>query len=220
MKRVLTCSVFAVSLLMPVFAQSQQTPDEQQQLAEFGVYGGAALDNVQSDVDEFDDVATAQPGFSAGVQGLWQLANVFLVQSELGFARRGWDMSGNALGQNFDGDYTFSYLELPVMLGATASVVEGIRPKLMVGPHANYFLDGSRDGGPDPFTSGDDIDGDSVNDLQFGVTGAVGANFEIGRMTFTGDIRYKRNLTGVFEATGQVDSIEQESWQLTLGFLF
>lgn len=220
MKRLLTCAVFAVGLLsLPAFAGAQ---DFERETIQYGVVGGINLNNVQSDLNRFDDVSNAMVGYQAGIQGAWRFAGVLSLNPELVFSRRGWDTEGNVFGQSRSLNYNFSYMELPVLLSASAEVIDGVRPKLFAGPHAALFLDGSAEGGENLFGGqGSDIDGDQINDLQFGVTGGIGANFDVGNLTLTSDVRYQRNVTGIFENTPEnVDSVEHESWQLTLGFLF
>ena len=220
MKRLVTLAVFVVGFLAPAVGAAQATNG--------GIIGGPGLTGIYADSDEFGDATDAVAGYSIGLQGTYGFASILDLTPEILFSRRGWETEGTVAGQDLSNEYGVSYLEVPVLLRLALPLGGVLAPKIMAGPHAALFIDGTRDANAEddfPFLGGEgrsDITSEDVNDLQFGFTAAVGLDVELPSAVFTSDVRYVRNLTGVFDPgeEGIEDNVYHESWQLMLGVMF
>lgn len=214
MKRLVPSLCLVVGLVVPSFGTAQEVGG--------GVIGGPALTNVAAEDDGFGDISGARVGYSFGLQGAYDFANILEVAPEVLFSRRGWTSDGAFEGADIDSDYGFSFLEIPLLVRLALPLGDVMAPKLFVGPHGGLFIDGSRDASSDELFIGDeadDIDSEDVHDLQFGLTVGAGVDFELPTAVFTTDIRYMRNLTSVFEESGE-DDVFLQSWQVMVGVIF
>ena len=218
MKRLVTLAVLVVGLSVPAVGAAQATNG--------GIIGGPGLTGIYADSDELGDATDSVAGYSLGLQGTYGFASILELTPEILFSRRGWETEGTVAGRDLSHEYGISYLEVPVLVRLAIPLGGVIAPKVMAGPHAALFIDGTRDANVSgPFLSGEgqtDIDSEDVNDLQFGFTAAAGLDVELPAVVFTTDVRYVRNLTGVFDPDDEDidDNVYHESWQLMLGVMF
>ncbi|NND71655.1 MAG: PorT family protein [Rhodothermales bacterium] len=138
--------------------------------------------------------------FSGGFSFNARFFNSIAVQPELIYVVKGAKtdnifQSGEPTG--FEGIFSFSYLDFPVLLMLTPQTRTRIHPKVFAGPHLSYQLDASIEQ-IDPNSGNSASESvDTIPDTDLGLVFGGGADVEIRGELVTFDIRYiwsKKNL--------------------------
>jgi hypothetical protein len=137
--------------------------------AQFGIKGGVNFSNIVGgdDRDNIDD-ENVLTSFHVGIFTQVGLSDVFYIQPELLYTRKGTELDLGAIG---DTQLNLDYLELPIMF--RIEVLETIN--LEAGPYAAYLLNSkiTNDNSSGAF----ELDTDDFRKLDYGL--AIGAGFDL-----------------------------------------
>ena len=200
--------------------------DEFTQEARFGLIGGPALTSLTADDEQFQDASDPLIRYSLGLHGEYTFYGGIGVALEWLFSRRGWETEGNIGPRNLDAAYEFSYFDFPLLLQLGVPIGESVVPRVVVGPHASVFIDGSRGtetAGPFIDEAGMDIDREDVHEVLFGLTAGLGLQFDLPDGAITFDLRYMHHFTDVFADPvddDEDDNVRHRGALMMFGFLF
>lgn len=142
-------------------------------------------------------------GFAIGFPVEIPLSDLFSIQPELNFVQKGYSVEAfNIGGFGSDFDYTYNYLEVPVL--AKLNLGSGnFKFQVMAGPYAalgvgeiNESIDGE-EGGSYTYTDY------GAKKFDFGAQGGVGCSFDVGSMRLFTDARYMFGLGQVSDNSAE-----------------
>lgn len=147
------------------------------------------------------DHTTSRVDFAGGLEGEYQVTDLFSLSAGLMYSRQGYKMEDlkASLGpfeKTYEGDsWKPSYLNIPIM--ANVYVVKGLAVKLGIQP--GFMVD-------------KDDAGDGVNTFDFSIP--VGVSYEYSNVVL--DARYNWGLTKLHDNVDSKNSV----FQITLGYKF
>jgi hypothetical protein len=179
----LTASLFLFSgMITSTFAQSPVS---------FGLKGGVNLANLNG--DNFSD-ADVRSGLNIGVVLEFSLPlSPIGIESGLYYSQKG--ASNEDLGVT--STLKTDYLEVPVLAKLSFGPPGPIKPHLLAGPYLGFLLNSEAVEESGGASSTIDFK-DSTNDVDFGLTGGIGLDVNMGLATLSLQARYSLGLTEVY----------------------
>ncbi|MEP0548162.1 MAG: porin family protein [Rhodothermales bacterium] len=161
-----------------------------------GVRAGLNLATLYGDdVDE----AGNRTGFSGGLFLTYNLTPVFAIQPEILFSAKGAEIDADGSSPMGVGEreYTFGYLELPMLARVNVPVQSPARPYLVAGPSLGIKLYGELDE--------EDLD-ETLKGSDLGMVVGGGLDFNLGARKLVLDARYTFGLNDVFDVSGDPEA--------------
>lgn len=149
----------------------------------------------------YGDYAKARVDFAGGLEGEYQVSDIFSLSAGLMYSRQGYKVKDNVAGLS-DKDWKPSYLNVPVL--ANVYVVPGLAVKLGVQP--GFMVDKDKDG----------YKGE-VNTFDLSIP--VGLSYEYNNFVLDG--RYNWGVTKINKHSVKgFDDTRNSVFQITLGYKF
>ena len=181
-------------VMMAVMAVAALTANAQQPAGSFSLQPKAGLNVTSLSGDGYK----AKAGFTAGVEGMYQIVDKFGVSAAVMYSMQG------AKVKNIDAKLNYGYINIPILANYYVvkglAVKAGIQPGFMVSAKEKY--------------------GDFSHDIKdgckkFDFTIPVGVSYEIANVVF--DARYNFGLTKTIK---NVDKHKNGVFQFTVGYKF
>jgi len=194
---VLACaSVF----ILPVMAQAGGK-------IAFGAKGAFAISNHWSTKEKGDGYSvesSTKNGFSAGVSASLALTNIFKLQPELHYVKKGSKQTVTV--PNFPyGDinvtYKLDYLEIPLLLNAYPFRLRKLKPHTSIGPYVAFLLSSKYDF-ENQFLPDFEKDIEGIKETDFGIVFGTGIDYYAGLVGFSFDYRYSMGFVDLTLPTG------------------
>jgi hypothetical protein len=148
-----------------------------------------------------DDVseAGARTGFSGGLFLTYSLTPIVAIQPEILFSAKGAEIDRDGFSPMGVGEreYTFGYLELPMLARVNVPLRSAARPYLIAGPALAIKLYGDLDE--------EDL-GESLKGSDLGVVVGGGLDVGLGARRVVLDARYTFGLNDVFDVVGDPEA--------------
>lgn len=179
-------------IMMAVMAVAALSANAQQEAGSFSLQPKVGLNVSKITGDGYKTKA----GFTAGVEGMYQIADQFGLSAALMYSMQGFKIDGD------DKAYNMHYLNIPIL--ANYYVVKGLAIKAGVQPG---FLVGAKHDG-NSFS-------DSCKKFDFAIP--VGLSYEIANVVI--DARYNIGLTKTVKGDN-VEKTKNSVFQFTVGYKF
>jgi len=172
-----------------------------QEYVYFGAKGGVNLSNMNSDNFADNSIRT---GFHLGLLAEFPLGNRFSLQPEILYSTQGTEAEVILLGSSpRQTEYKLDYIQVPVLV--KIFLIKSL--SIEAGPSFNFLVNEKIDGEETDFGSS----------FEFG--GALGASYKF-RGGFFGSARYIYGFTDAFDRENYDDNINNNGFQLGVGFMF
>lgn len=198
-----------------------------------GIRSGVQWSNIhQTDLvdavaPDFDNIQS----FQVSAVGEYALSDLFALQSELGYVRKGFGYRQGTDVNLFDlplpvgvkAEARFKYLEMPVLAKLKFGGRQ-MKAYVMAGPYLGYAVDGQlvtrTDGLIEVDLTNTDINLDAINYERFEIGGTVGAgvSYDAGFGTFFVDARYQHGFTGLYDLPLVDETVRNRGFGLSAGF--
>ena len=186
----------------------------------FGVKAGSISANMPA-----ADTAvewSAKWGITGGAFACFVLDDVFSIQPEILYSPKGARHSDSNGASTTTLSVSAPYIDVPVLLKAFLPLgsTEGLRPTVFAGPYFGFKAGKGKyqedvGGGGQHSTS--EVPLTNLKGVDFGVVLGAGAEFPVGGMRFTFDIRWGTSLPTISSAG---DNLKNKAWSFLLGLSF
>lgn len=139
------------------------------------------------------------PGWNAGVKLVYSVNENWGVSGDIKFSAEGGNNTLDVAGDHFEWKYRSYYVRIPIQaVYFFGELGNAVRPKISLGPSVGFLVAGDSkayiNGGLDNEWKTKEL----LEGFDFGVTGAVGANFKLGGDKWLNtDIAYYHGITNV-----------------------
>ncbi|MBB6610767.1 PorT family protein [Pontibacter sp. Tf4] len=178
---------------------------------------------ITGDDDEYaewwNDEVKASPGLQAGLVYNIMVSDMFSVQPELLYTRKGYKFTTD--DETVIGKY--SYLDLPIL--AKLSLGTGdLKGFVTAGPTLGYWMSGKDTYESDDLNGDVDIDFDNDNDglekqFEFGASIGVGMGYNTGAGELNLDVRYGTGFTSVYDSDDKA-KLRNSGISISIAYLF
>ena len=188
-----------------------------------GVMAGGDYGKVTSDPESSEFTLDYKVGFLAGAFLGIAVNDVFSVEPQAFFVRKGTKLSGTGTSSSIEGGVKVSYIEVPVLGKFWIPVSDSqVRPFIFAGPYGAFKVSCSVDGAA--FGGSKDCDQTTeikLKSTDFGATGGGGLEFKAGKQAVRVDVRYDFGLTNINDTSGSDNTkIKTRSFAGTVGVGF
>ncbi|MEM1214117.1 MAG: porin family protein [Bacteroidota bacterium] len=217
---------YLIAALVLVFMTQAQTAT-----AQVAIKGGVNFASMNFDSEDTDLTDLAENGavkFTIGASFVLPIGgDVLALQPEILFTQKGGDSSFSLAGVEAKRDYTYNYIDIPVLLRISLGRTygDGLGFYLNGGPYAGYALNGRSERTLGGATVENDInfdDQDNQRRLDFGF--AIGAGLTFGNLMV--DLRYNHGTNNLLDDDadnsndGDFNKLQHRGLALTAGFFF
>lgn len=190
-----TVAGFAVAAVAAtcLFAGTAQAQNGTGTPIDVGVTAGVNIATLGgSDVDDADNLT----GFMAGLSLVFPVSEIFAIQPELLYSRRG---AKGSLDEGVTGELKLSYIDVPILARIPFGMNPALRPVLFAGPaisfHVGCEIEGT-DGSVSVEADCEDVEFD-VKSVEFSLIGGAGLDFN----NFGIFARYQHGLTSIDDSS-------------------
>ena len=204
--------VLATIISTSLFAQDNSGSSDTRDNVSFGIKAGVNFSNVYDEEGE-DFVADGKVGFAGGVFVTFPLGTYFGIQPEVMYSQKGFKVTGDFLGADYEIKRTTTYLDIPLHL--QIKPIENL--SLLVGPQFSYLLKTKNE-----FNGLSSEDEREINDENYkkGVLGlSVGADFHIQNFLISARGSWDLSKTDTDGDTSDI-RYKNQVIQLTVGYKF
>lgn len=199
--------------------------------AQVGVKAGVNFTNMvfeESETDIEDLARNGATNYSIGVEFILPIGDVFALQPELLYAKKGAESTYTVLGQSFSTSLSYNYIDIPLMLRLSLGNThgEGLGVYINAGAYGAYAISGKSTSSSPLLTTETDLTFDEIDDqkrIDYGFVG--GGGITLGNLFF--ELRYQHGINNLLDddANNNNDSIKFSKLQhrgigLNVGIIF
>jgi hypothetical protein len=177
-----------------------------------GCKGGLAVTSIYGDLG---DVYDNRMGIVGGGFATLYFSEYVGVQAEFLYVMKGATATMYDEWDEYNFDYSFDYIEVPMLLKIRVPFGETVAPNAFMGPALalNVRAEGSVDGYEEDMA-------DYISDIDLGIVAGVGLDVRFDTIVLTGDLRYELGLMNLLdedEVGGDVASEKNHGVLIMIG---